>query len=339
MDLSNLHLPEGLTNLTLVMICDTVVERINNLNLIGDKSDNKDLSPEKMEDPILPVKSESSQADASNPVKEEDINPVEQEPSGIVVTNKELESKVLELLDKLMAGKRNKDAAAVVQAALLAGAIMRPTHKQFVGRYGAVICSTLYNRYVGLDKKMLNIRLGNSKHQNNPKMKELAKKLHELQERMRQEQADSIEFLRQLLLLAKQVMEVEREIDQPGDRRKQAKAALTELFETVRSEKTPIAVERIVNDIDEQVVSIIRRFPNAFKALTGKQEIRKSLRSLLWLKYKIKDNDVYEKACQYVEQYYPDVVVSGSGAQSTTIIANNVIINDSNINNVIEREK
>lgn len=173
-------------------------------------------------------------------------------------------------------------------------------------------------------KKILNLRLGNSKHKNNPKMKELAEKLHELQERMKQEQADSIEFLKQLLELAKQMMEVERELDQPEDRRKQAKAALTELFETVKSEKTPIAVERIVNDIDEQVVSIIRRFPNAFKALTGKQEIRKSLRSLLWLKYKIKDNDVYEKACQYVEQYYPDVVVSGSASQAPTIFANNV---------------
>lgn len=158
-------------------------------------------------------------------------------------------------------------------------------------------------------KKMLVLRLGNNKHKDHPRMKELAEKLRELQDRMRQEQADSIEFLKQLLDIAKQMMVVERELDQPEDRRKQAKAALTELFQTVKSDNTPVAVERVVNDIDEQVVSIIRRFPNAFKALTGKQEIRKSLRSLLWLKYKIKDNDVYEKACQYVEQYYPDVAL------------------------------
>lgn len=159
-------------------------------------------------------------------------------------------------------------------------------------------------------KKMLILRLGVSKHKDHPKMKELAEKLRELQERMKQDQQDSIEFLKQLLDIAKQMIEVEKELNQPEDRRKQAKAALTELFQTVKSDKTPIAVERIVNDIDEQVVSIIRRFPNAFKALSGKQEIRKNLRSLLWLKYKIKDNDVYEKACQYVEQYYPDVVVN-----------------------------
>lgn len=158
-------------------------------------------------------------------------------------------------------------------------------------------------------KKMLVLRLGNSKYKNHPRMQELAEKLRELQERMKQEQADSIEFLKQMLQLAKEMVELERKLDQPEDRRIQAKAALTELFLTVRNDDTPIAVEHVVNDIDEQVVGIIRRFPNAFKAVTGKLEIRKTLRSLLWLKYKIKDNDVYEKACQYVEQYYPDVKV------------------------------
>ena len=158
-------------------------------------------------------------------------------------------------------------------------------------------------------KKMLVLRLGNSKYKNHPRMQELAEKMRELQERMKQEQADSIEFLKQMLQLAKEMVELERKLDQPEDQRMQAKAALTELFLTVKNDKTPIAVEHVVNDIDEQVVGIIRRFPNAFKAVTGKQEIRKTLRSLLWLKYKIKDNDVYEKACQYVEQYYPDVKV------------------------------
>ena len=170
-------------------------------------------------------------------------------------------------------------------------------------------------------KKMLELRLGSSKHKNHPKMLALAEKLRALQERMRQEQADSIEFLKQLLDLAKQMIAVERELDQPADRRKQAKAALTELFATVKTDQTPIVVERVVDDIDQQVVSIIRRFPNAFKALTGKQEIRKTLRSLLWLKYKIKDNDVYEKACQYVEQYYPDVVPDDFDTTSTLLRA------------------
>lgn len=158
-------------------------------------------------------------------------------------------------------------------------------------------------------KKILILRLGNPEHKNDAKMKALSEKLKELQEKMRQNQIDSIDFLKQLLDIAKQVLERERELNQPEDKRKQAKAALTELFESIKTKDTPIAVEHAVNDIDHQVVDIIRRFPNAFKAVTGKQEIRKSLRSILWLKYKIKDNDVYEKACQYVEQYYPGVEI------------------------------
>lgn len=156
MDLSNLHLPEGLTNLTLVMICDTVVDRINNLNLIGDKTDNKELSPDKMEELALTVESESPQTDVPSPVNDKTFDPIDEQCSGIVVTNKELESKVLELLDKLMEGKKNKGAATVIQAALLAGAIIRPTHGQFCSRYGDnIISETLYNRYVGLNKKSL----------------------------------------------------------------------------------------------------------------------------------------------------------------------------------------
>ena len=34
------------------------------------------------------------------------------------------------------------------------------------------------------------------------------------------------------------------------------------------------------------------------------KEVRKSLRSIIWIKYKIKDNDVFEKAYSYIEQYY-----------------------------------
>ena len=38
--------------------------------------------------------------------------------------------------------------------------------------------------------------------------------------------------------------------------------------------------------------------------MTGQNEVRKMLRTILWLKYKIKDNEVFEKAYKYVEMYY-----------------------------------
>ena len=43
--------------------------------------------------------------------------------------------------------------------------------------------------------------------------------------------------------------------------------------------------------------------------MTGQNEVRKMLRTILWLKYKIKDNEVFEKAYKYVEMYYtPDSI-------------------------------
>ena len=121
---------------------------------------------------------------------------------------------------------------------------------------------------------------------------------------MRQQQIDSITFLKELLAMAKEVLDVEKKLEQPQDKRQQARDALTELFESVRTPETPIVVENVVNDIDTQVVDIVRRFNNAFNTITGQNEVRKMLRSILWLKYKIKDNDVFEKAYKYVEMYY-----------------------------------
>lgn len=153
-------------------------------------------------------------------------------------------------------------------------------------------------------QKILKLRLGNPNHKNTPEFIALSEKLKELQERMRQQQIESIDFLRNLLDLAKEVLEVEQKMNQPQDKRQQARDALTELFESVKTVDTPIVVENVVNDIDSQVVDIVRRFNNAFRTVTGQQEVRKMLRSILWLKYKIKDNDVFEKAYKYVEMYY-----------------------------------
>ncbi len=160
------------------------------------------------------------------------------------------------------------------------------------------------NRTIIEIKKMLQLRLGNPKFAGSKEFKQLTEKLRELQERLRQQQIDSIQFLKDLLALAKETLETEQKLDQPLDKRQQAKAALTELFESIKTPDTPIVVENIVNDIDNNVVDIVRRFNNAFKTIAGQNEVRKMLRSILWLKYKIKDNDVFEKAYKYVEMYY-----------------------------------
>ena len=160
------------------------------------------------------------------------------------------------------------------------------------------------NRTIIEIEKMLKLRLGNPKHTGSKEFKKLSEKLKELQEKLRQQQIDSIQFLKDLLALAKETLETEQKMEQPQDKRQQARDALTELFESIKTPETPIVVENVVNDIDKNVVDIVRRFNNAFKTVSGQNEVRKMLRTILWLKYKIKDNDVFEKAYKYVEMYY-----------------------------------
>jgi len=174
------------------------------------------------------------------------------------------------------------------------------------------------NRTIIEIEKMLKLRLGNPKHSGSKEFKKLSEKLKELQEKLRQQQIDSIQFLKDLLALAKETLETEQKMEQPQDKRQQARDALTELFESIKTPETPIVVENVVNDIDKNVVDIVRRFSNAFKTVTGQNEVRKMLRTILWLKYKIKDNEVFEKAYKYVEMYYTPGT-SGPSPEAKTI--------------------
>lgn len=102
-------------------------------------------------------------------------------------------------------------------------------------------------------------------------------------------------------LYARQQMSLLRK---PQDKRAQARAALTDLFQSIKTEETPIIVEQVVNDIDNEVVNIVRQFNDAFQSVTARREIKKKLRAILWVKYQIKDNVVFERAYQYIEMYY-----------------------------------
>lgn len=67
-------------------------------------------------------------------------------------------------------------------------------------------------------------------------------------------------------------------------------------------DNTPIIVERIVTDIDD-IVKIVR-FDGWQNTTGGRQEVKKALRSVVWVKYKIKDKEVFDKAYSYIEEYY-----------------------------------
>jgi type I restriction enzyme R subunit len=107
--------------------------------------------------------------------------------------------------------------------------------------------------------------------------------------------------LKRLLDLAKEAAQAEKEVI-PEEEHDKGKAALTELFNSIKNGNTPIIVERIVTDIDN-IVKIVR-FDGWQNTTAGKQEVKKALRSVVWVKYKIKDKDVFDKAYGYIEIYY-----------------------------------
>lgn len=138
-------------------------------------------------------------------------------------------------------------------------------------------------------------------HGNDPRFVKLGEKLEALRQKHEQGLITSIEFLKTLLELAKEAAQAEREVV-PEDEINKGIAALTELFNSIKNRATPIIVERIVKDIDD-IVKIVR-FDGWQNTTAGKQEVKKALRSVVWIKYKIKDLDVFDKAYKYIEQYY-----------------------------------
>ncbi len=83
-------------------------------------------------------------------------------------------------------------------------------------------------------------------------------RLDALKDRFESGQINSVEFLKQLLEIAKETLQAGKEVP-PEEDEDRGKTALTELFKEVKTAETPIMVERVVTDIDE-IVHLVR-FP------------------------------------------------------------------------------
>ena len=139
------------------------------------------------------------------------------------------------------------------------------------------------------------------KHLGNAKFVALGERLEKIKERHEQGFLTSLQFLKEILELAKDVVEAEKEAD-PAEERDRAKEALTELFKEAKSHNTHIIVERIVADIDDIVKKV--RFPDWQHTTQGERLVQKELRKTL-LKYQLhRDQDLFDKAYAYIRQYY-----------------------------------
>lgn len=140
-----------------------------------------------------------------------------------------------------------------------------------------------------------------ARHLTNPTFIELGQRLNALREKYAGIQQSSLDFLRDLLALARDTVAAEKAVHEMP-REERGKAALTELFESLKTDETPVIVENVVNRIDEVVRAV--RFEGWQSTIRGDQEVRKALRATLYLQFKIRDNDVFEKALGYVREYY-----------------------------------
>lgn len=134
-----------------------------------------------------------------------------------------------------------------------------------------------------------------------PRFKALGERLEDLRARHQQGLLLSIEFLKELLALAKDVVRAEREAPETPEL-DAGKAALTALFEESKNGGTPVMVSRVVEDIDQIVRAV--RFAGWQTTHAGEREVKQALRKTL-LRYQLhQDLDLFESAYGYIREYY-----------------------------------
>ena len=150
-----------------------------------------------------------------------------------------------------------------------------------------VLESLLESREPGKKSKEIEIKLiaRLRRHKSNPIFIALGERLEKLREKHEQGLLHSLDFLKELLMLAKDVLLAEKEVTPPNEQSK-AKAALTELLAEVKNVLMPIVVERIVTDIDE-IVRLVR-FPGWQSTKAGEREVQRALRKVIYVKYRSK---------------------------------------------------
>ena len=143
-----------------------------------------------------------------------------------------------------------------------------------------------------------------------PKYRSIAERLDKLREAQISEAADSIEFLKQLLEVAREVVAADHEEAEAEDESEpqisllpeERIGALTQIFEEYKPDTSPEIIERVVKEID-QVVSQVR-FMNWQDSREGTREVRKAIRHALGKFELAKEQELFDRAYAYVEQHY-----------------------------------
>ena len=135
---------------------------------------------------------------------------------------------------------------------------------------------------------------------NDPRFEELGKRLERLKEQYETGVLDSIDWLKDLLDAACELVRLENETEE--DVVSDDKQALTEIFLEVKSDATPQIVARIVEDIDNIVKAT--RFDGWQDSVSGQRNIKQVLRQTLFRYQLHTDHDLFNKAYNYIHEHY-----------------------------------
>lgn len=136
----------------------------------------------------------------------------------------------------------------------------------------------------------------------NPKFVQLGERLEKARERYLKRIINSIEFLKELLEIAKELVAEEQRETGNKEIRRDEKDTLTKIFEESKVQKTPEIIKQIVTDIDEIVKKI--RFEGWQFTIAGEREIKQEVTRVL-LRHKLHtEKELFDKAYEYIKQYY-----------------------------------
>lgn len=149
-----------------------------------------------------------------------------------------------------------------------------------------------------------------------PVYRSLAERLDQLRRAQLETAADSIEFLKRLLEVARDLVVADREEEllaeavangAPAAGREKLLpeariGALTQIFREYRPQASPEILERVVLEIDEVVRQV--RFTNWQETYEGAREVRKAIRRALQ-KYELAhEHELFDRAYDYVAEHY-----------------------------------
>lgn len=137
-------------------------------------------------------------------------------------------------------------------------------------------------------------------HSHDPRFEELGLRLERIRDEYEQGVLTSLEWLKGLLEIARDVVKAEQENEVQIV--SNGKQALTQIFEESKLDTTPAMIEKIVDDIDSIVK--VTRFDGWQGTRSGDREIQRAIRQVL-LKYQLhRDQDLFDRVYEYVRQHY-----------------------------------